>query len=48
MDETRERIRVCALSSLELDTLWDVDRPSDLARLDLARLLGDSTAFSER
>ena len=41
MDETRERIRACGLSSMELDTLWDVDRPSDLARLDLARLLGN-------
>ena len=41
MDETRERIRECALSSMELDTLWDLDRPADLARLDLSRLLDE-------
>ena len=45
MDETRERIRECVLTSIELDTLWDLDRPEDLARLDLSRLLDDSASL---
>jgi rSAM/selenodomain-associated transferase 1 len=31
---TRERIAACGLRVTELPTLWDVDRPEDLVRLD--------------
>jgi glycosyltransferase A (GT-A) superfamily protein (DUF2064 family) len=31
--ETRARIARLGLTSCELETLWDVDRPEDLARL---------------
>ena len=33
MRETRARIAAAGLASLELETLWDVDRPEDLRRL---------------
>jgi rSAM/selenodomain-associated transferase 1 len=39
LEETRSRIRSAGLASVELDTLWDLDRPADLERADLARLL---------
>lgn len=45
MGRTRERIGECGLSSHELGTLWDLDRPADLARVDLARLLGSIQPF---
>lgn len=34
MRQTRERLAECGLRWCELETLWDVDRPEDLARLD--------------
>jgi glycosyltransferase A (GT-A) superfamily protein (DUF2064 family) len=34
MSETRERLRGLGWSWLEMETLWDVDRPPDLDRLD--------------
>jgi glycosyltransferase A (GT-A) superfamily protein (DUF2064 family) len=40
MDETRRRMRALALSWRELPTLWDVDTPQDLARLQKEKLLG--------
>lgn len=39
MDETRGRLRELAWHWLELDTLWDVDRPSDYERLVASGLL---------
>lgn len=33
MDETRRRVRELGWSAVELETLWDVDRPEDHARL---------------
>ncbi len=45
MDDTRARIRQSALSSLELATLWDLDRPADLERLDVTRLLAQFSSF---
>jgi rSAM/selenodomain-associated transferase 1 len=44
MAKTRRRLRSLGLSCCELDTLWDVDTPEDLARLRRARLfdLGQS------
>ena len=39
MHETRVRIRRSALSSLELPSMWDLDRPEDLERLDVAGLV---------
>jgi uncharacterized protein len=33
MEETRRRLRSLGLTWRELDTLWDVDTPADLARL---------------
>jgi len=33
MDETRQRLRSLTLSWRELPTLWDVDRPEDLERM---------------
>lgn len=39
MDETRERLRALGWRWLELDTLWDVDRPEDYERLLASRLL---------
>lgn len=39
MVQTRERARAASLRWVELDTLWDVDVPADLARL--ARLRGN-------
>jgi rSAM/selenodomain-associated transferase 1 len=38
MAETRRRVAKHGLRSCELPTLWDVDRPEDLARLRTARL----------
>jgi rSAM/selenodomain-associated transferase 1 len=46
MAETRSRLARGGLTSRELPTLWDVDRPEDLARLrgaELDYLLGEST-----
>ncbi len=34
MARTRERLKSCRLNWLELEPLWDVDRPEDLARLE--------------
>lgn len=34
MRQTRERLAELGLSWIELETLWDVDRPEDLARLE--------------
>lgn len=39
MDETRERLLALGWRWLELDTLWDVDRPEDYQRLLASRLL---------
>lgn len=39
MVETRARLRQIGWSWTELETLWDVDRPEDHARLESARLL---------
>lgn len=39
MDETRERLRALGWRWLELDTLWDIDRPEDYQRLLASRLL---------
>jgi glycosyltransferase A (GT-A) superfamily protein (DUF2064 family) len=39
MRETRERLARAAARWKELDTLWDIDRPEDYARLERARLL---------
>ena len=36
MRETRARLAECGLQARELATLWDVDRPADLARLESA------------
>jgi glycosyltransferase A (GT-A) superfamily protein (DUF2064 family) len=33
MEQTRERLRELGWRWTELDTLWDVDRPQDYARL---------------
>jgi hypothetical protein len=38
MSLTRERLRAAGARWLELRTLWDVDRPADLARLQQAGL----------
>jgi glycosyltransferase A (GT-A) superfamily protein (DUF2064 family) len=35
MDKTLEALKANGLSYKLLDTLWDVDRPEDLARLQL-------------
>ena len=40
MAETRRRIADLGWSGLELDTLWDVDRPEDWERLAQTRLIG--------
>lgn len=40
MAQTRERLARLGWRSRELRTLWDVDRPADLARLRTAGLLG--------
>ena len=40
MAETRRRIGDLGWSALELDTLWDVDRPEDWERLAQTRLIG--------
>ncbi len=41
MQQTRERLRACAMRWQELDTLWDVDRPEDWQRLQQSGLLDD-------
>lgn len=33
MDQTRERLRACGWHWVELETLWDIDRPADYERL---------------
>jgi hypothetical protein len=33
MDETRRRLKSLTLTWRELTTLWDVDRPEDLQRM---------------
>jgi glycosyltransferase A (GT-A) superfamily protein (DUF2064 family) len=40
MAETRQRLAALCWESRELDTLWDVDRPEDHARLLDSGLLG--------
>lgn len=40
MSETRERLTALGWRWRELRTVWDVDRPGDLARLEGERLLG--------
>jgi hypothetical protein len=39
MEQTRERLSMLGWRWRELRTVWDVDRPEDLARLESGRLL---------
>lgn len=48
MDETRTRLRSLGWRWLELDTLWDVDRPADYARLVESGLLEPLAAALRR
>ena len=41
MDETRKRLAALGWTWRELDTLWDVDRPEDYARLTMSALLDE-------
>ncbi len=41
MTQTRERLAAAKASWLELETLWDVDRPEDYVRLQREGLLGE-------
>jgi len=41
MAQTRERLARAGASWAELETLWDVDRPDDYARLQREGLLGE-------
>ena len=42
MDATRQRLEGAEIRWTELETLWDIDRPGDYARLAAAGLLGDA------
>ena len=42
MRQTRERLRDCGLRWLELETLWDIDRPEDWQRLQRSGLIDPS------
>jgi uncharacterized protein len=44
MRETRERAAAAGLRSLELETLWDVDRPEDFRRLQQLGILAQAAA----
>lgn len=44
MEQTRERMRIAGLRWHELETLWDVDRPEDLQRLQQAGWPGHAHA----
>jgi rSAM/selenodomain-associated transferase 1 len=44
MRETRERLAAAGLRGLELETLWDVDRPEDFRRLLQSGLLAELAA----
>lgn len=39
MAQTRERLRLLKMKNAEIVTIWDVDTPADLARLDASSLL---------
>ena len=44
MAETRARIAAAKLECLELETLWDVDRPEDYRRLQQSGIAAEATA----
>jgi rSAM/selenodomain-associated transferase 1 len=41
LDQTRARLRTLGWRWLELETLWDVDRPADWERLNASKMLDD-------
>jgi rSAM/selenodomain-associated transferase 1 len=44
MRDTRARVAAAGLECLELETLWDIDRPEDLARLHRSGLVAEAAA----
>jgi rSAM/selenodomain-associated transferase 1 len=44
MRETRKRVDALGLRSLELETLWDVDRPEDFLRLQRSGIAAEAVA----